>query len=181
MKTKRLDYAVPRQAALARLILAQRDFQSALRAVELVLERVKSQNDPLFEPLEHAAVICYARPFCGGRSFKRIPGRYDVFDDPARKQMHDYLITHRHEIVAHTNQQVHIVSMVPAGGRVSWNAGRNLGIIAFGEHIESRVLKLSVFPRFKSLCEFQRERIRAHVDEERAAIFPPTRQAPNAT
>jgi hypothetical protein len=172
VKSVTLNWSSPRHGQLARLILAERDFSAALRAVEHVIEHVTDPRDPLLDALECAAAICYARPFLAGRSHARISAKYERFDDDNQKTLHSFILKHRDEYAAHTNDKAHTVSIVLMKGKqAKWNTGH--GTIAnHGQSVEFQTLRPEAYPLFKALCEFQLQRIGADIEKEKDELFP---------
>jgi hypothetical protein len=162
----KLDCRNGRHAALARMILAERDIKNALGSLKLLRERVTAQHDPLFTPLEHAGVISYSRPFSGPH---KVSSRYEQFDDNVFTQLHTGLLSYRNEIVAHSDEKVQSVVVIPSGGTISWDGGS--GIIAIGQRIESPSLTFEVLPFFEKLCECQIDRLAEHILSERSALL----------
>lgn len=163
MKVIPIDRNDPRQRRLARLILGRNSIQSAEHAARYIVENIKEQKHPLFSPLEAAAVICYARPFTTGGG--RIPGKFAKIPEPTLQSVHDELISHRHKSIAHSDEDLNLVVVVPPGKRVK--AGNLEGVTnGFGVGARSQTILLPVFPAVVALCKFQIDHLNAEIEEK---------------
>jgi hypothetical protein len=117
---------------LYRLVTARSDVTAALRATELMLTSVKKLGDELYDPLWHAIVISYARPFTQNKPHGALPARWTKFDEDRLQLTHDSLIDDRKKFVAHGDAEVRKVQILPPGiyfGEVGPNAG--IGVSVF--------------------------------------------------
>jgi hypothetical protein len=138
-----LDSGNPEHLSLARLILARRDINQALKVGTLIVERISSEKDELFEPLSCAAVIWYARPFVKSRGHRRFPGGYETgFPSPAQKKIHDGLIEHRNRFEAHADKDFHEVTLVHKGTTIEFADGARF---AWGVH-RLQIRKIAALP-----------------------------------
>ena len=168
-----LDLADKRHRALKRLMLARRDIDAARDAINYLIVRVKSEKHPLFDPLSCAAVIYYAKPFIHCRECPSLPRKYSVFPEEEMHSLHDAVIEHRNKVVAHSDEDVNLVSLIPKGSEVTWAGGKGKGIVScHGDSFRFRYLALRVFPFFKKLCDFQLSRLRQHISLEKEELFP---------
>jgi len=168
-----LDQANPRHRVFIRLILARRDWDAALASLEYLLEQRMPRENPLFYALTAAAVVCYARPFLGGRSHARIPGTYEKFTDPAMRADHKRLLVHRHFVIAHTNEKKHKVSLIPKGTVFEWHGGKGRGtLVSHGEMIQCPELAPAASGPFERLVSFQLSRLKEHIENQKNELFP---------
>lgn len=168
-----LDATNPRHRALKRLILGRKDIESALAAINYIIDNVKGLQDPMFDPLNCAAVICYARPFIGRRECPSLPNKFCQFSDSKLQRLHTDVIGLRNAFFAHRDVNENKVSIIPKGTQISWADGKGRGVvISHGDYTQSRCLTLASFPLFRALCTFQSERLREHITREKTALFP---------
>jgi hypothetical protein len=122
--------------------------------------------------LECAAVVCYSRPFIQCRSTGRISANYEKFEDENHRKLHAFILDHRNAFGAHSDMEKNVVEIALVKGKLAkWDTGQ--GTIAnHGQFIESQTVHLQVFPLFKSLCEFQLDRITTDVEAEKDRLFP---------
>lgn len=168
-----LDAANPRHRALKRLILGRRDIEAALAAITYVIQEVKTLQDRMFDPLNCAAVICYSRPFVGRKKYPALPKKYSEFSEEKLRQLHTDVIVLRNTFFAHRDETENKVLIIPKGTEITWGNGKGKGIaISHGDYTQGRCLTLASFPLFKALCEFQSARLKQHITQEKAVLFP---------
>jgi hypothetical protein len=166
-----LDSTNPQHKELARLALAKNDIQAARTGAIYVSEKITHPNDPLFTPMSCAMAVCYSRPFIIRRNHVSLPQRYSRFLSAKLRSAHNYLIEHRNSFEAHRDEELNTVSLIPAGTEFAWEGGSGV-LASHGEYISSRFLNLDSFPIFISLFDFQIERIREKLQEQKDQLFP---------
>ncbi|MFL6597006.1 MAG: hypothetical protein ACJ8KF_03475 [Chthoniobacterales bacterium] len=171
--TIELDRDNPRHRALARLVIANRDWSAAAEVLRYIVINVKNSYDPLYYPLTAAAVVCYARPFLGGRSHSRISRAFERFPENVKRANHERLLTYRSVVIAHANDEKHEVTLIQKGTVIDWDNGKGKGTLTeHSEMIRGPELARGTIPHFLHLVEFQLERIKAAIDRETDALFP---------
>jgi len=97
-----------------------------------------------------------------------------AFQDVALKELHDHLLTHRNEVIAHSDDTVQPVILLPKGAKMMCEVNGEKCELTLAEHcdwVETPRLGLDRFPLFKSLCEFQLQRIKTHAASEMNIVF----------
>src|SRR5262245_27999939 len=119
-----LDPNNSKQQSLARLVVAKNDIKDARKVAQLIVDRITSEKDELFEPLACATVIWYARAFASADGYPRISGRYETgFRRPDHKKIHDGLIEHRNRSAAHSDKDYTEVTLVHKGTTIEFADG----------------------------------------------------------
>lgn len=173
MKSIQLDTNDPKHRVLSRLILARQDWNAARSAVLYVIENITSINDPLFEAMSCASVICYSRPFIGRREYPSIPGKYTSFNRVDLKRIHGNIVDFRNEFVAHRDAKLSPVTIIPKGSEITFQSTGAKGILtSHGDYISSHHLGLEVFPVFRELIDLQIDRIKLSISKTKEALFP---------
>lgn len=109
-----------------RLAVARSDIFAAWKTVGLLAEQVKEMGDPLYEPLFHAIVASYARPFKESKPYGPLPARWGRFADPRLQDAHDVLLRARDRHVAHSDAVVREVHVLPPGSTLGGFRTANL-------------------------------------------------------
>jgi hypothetical protein len=168
-----LDDKNERHRALIRLILARRDWDATTASLRYLIEHSIVRENPLFYALTAAAVVCYARPFLGGRSHARIPGKYEKFPDAMMRSSHQILLLHRNSVVAHANDEKHKITLMPKGMVLEWAGGKGRGtLVGHGEMIQCPELAPRSLVPANELVEFQLSRLEEHIEAEKNELFP---------
>lgn len=148
--------AEPRHRALARLAIAKRDIEQARTMAVLVMDRIKTVDDPYFQPLFCAMVESYSRPFAQVQNSPGLPHSFSKFGDAHLRAAHDSLLQHSCECTAHAN--------------AGWNCrSEEEGSLActlkgIGFEPSGGTLPLNAFPLIHQLCSIQIERLRQRID-----------------
>jgi len=103
---------------LHRLIVAQSDINAARNAWQLLKSNPTQPGHSVHTSLMAAMVISYARPFVSSESFGILPRKWSTYPDSRYQKNHDALLKARNEIVAHSEQSVRKVMIVPPGVRM---------------------------------------------------------------
>jgi hypothetical protein len=99
-----LDPDNPQHRQFGRLVIVGEDIKKARATARLIVERINSVRDEIFDPLSCATVIWYARPFTQAKEYPAIPKRYAKFSFPTFQKIHDRLILQRNLFEAHMDQ-----------------------------------------------------------------------------
>jgi hypothetical protein len=152
-----------------RLVLAHSDIDSAYRTCELFGEKVALAekhnyeptagfSNPLYSPLVEAIVISYARPFTDNRGIGILPKKWSQFPDARLLQAHQMILRYRNQLVAHSDQEVRRIQIMPPNGsrfpnRKGYTAlGPGFTVRGFG-------IRLSQVEVFYKLCGYQGQRL----------------------
>lgn len=100
---------------LHRLIVAQSDVSEAFQAWETYVETLPLENYALRRALLSAIVISYCRPFTSNEGFGVLPAKWSHYSDARHRKWHDQLLKARNEVIAHSDQAIRQVTIVPAG------------------------------------------------------------------
>ena len=102
-----------------RFALANNDLRSALYTCDYFIALITNQNLKTV-PLElsqafiPAIILSYCRPFSGG-SIGELPGKWTKFADETLRKTHHEMVSWRHNHYAHSDPNVHSVSIIPDG------------------------------------------------------------------
>jgi hypothetical protein len=130
------------------LTIARSDITAALKACDLMIQHVKEIGNDLYQPLFHALVIAYARPFSKNRPLGPLPSEWSKFSNPAFQQMHNDLVSARNQFIAHSDEEIRKVYIYPPG--TSLPAGYTAGGVVIA--INTLVYDISEFHLMKQLC-----------------------------
>lgn len=97
---------------LCRLIVALSDIGNAKRLSEFIVDNITMGNQ-LWEPLQDATIISYARPFTKNEPYGPLPKKWLKFQSDSMKRLHDELIELRHQTIAHSDAAVRHVYVYP--------------------------------------------------------------------
>jgi hypothetical protein len=100
---------------LIKLALAFQDITAALQACDLMLERKPGLGTPLYDALNSAIVISYARPFTDNKPLGPLSNRWSRFENSRHRELHDDLLRTRKRLVAHSDASERVVRVVPRG------------------------------------------------------------------
>lgn len=147
--------AEPRHRALARLAIAKRDIEQARTMAALVMDTIKTVDDPYFQALFCAMVESYSRPFAQVQNSPGLPRSFSKFSDSRFQTAHNSLLQHLCECTAHAN--------------TGWDQGAEgekalAGSAAVETDTNAGTPPLSSFPLVHQLCSLQIERLRQRID-----------------
>jgi hypothetical protein len=156
--------AEPRHHALARLAIAKRDIEQARTMAALVMDTVKTVNDPYFQALSNATVTAYSRPFLQTKTWPGLPQIFSKLTDPHLQAVHDDLVEARNGPGAQKDSDWNTDSSTP-NRLAPFMEGGEAGAGQQGETVlQRRTLPLSCFPLIHQLCSLQIERLRKRID-----------------
>ena len=133
-----------------RLVIAEDDIRKARETALLVVERLASIQDELFDPLSCATVIWYARPFTQAKEYPAIPKRYTKFSSRSYQKVHDRLSVQRNLFEAHIDKSATEVFLIRKAPPV---------VHSHSHFIATDFLVPRAFPGIVKLCDFQLERL----------------------
>ena len=137
----------------------------------MIIDRIKSVQDELFDLLSCATVIWYARPFTQAKEYPPIPERFAKFSFPTFRKIHDRLIRQRNLFEAHMDQAATEVFLIRKGAPIMVGDSR----IEAPSHVHliaTDYLVPGAFPGIVRLCDFQLERLSVAIDKLRDRLFP---------
>jgi hypothetical protein len=137
----------------------------------LITERIASVQDGLFDPLSCATVIWYARPFTQAKGYPAIPERFAKFSSPLYQKAHDRLVRQRNVFEAHMDTAATEVFLIRKEAPISAGDSR-LEVCSDSHFVVTDVFVPRAFARVVELCDFQLERLVAHIAELKGRLFP---------
>jgi hypothetical protein len=143
------DSRSAKKKELYQLAIARSDITEAMTTCELIIQHVKDMGDRLYQPLFHAIVVSYARPFTRNRPHGRLPTEWSKFTDPNFQEAHDALIRARDKYIAHSDEEVRQVLIFSPGARIG-EIGYRAGDISLT--VQTMGFPLSWFPPIRDLC-----------------------------
>ena len=166
-----LDPGNSQHRQFGRLIIAEDDIRKARKAALLIVNRVASVQDDLFDPLSCATVIWYARPFTDSKKYPAIPERYTKFPFRTYQKIHDRLILQRNRFEAHMDQVATEVFLIRKEAPIT-SDGLHLDVHSHSHFVATDYLVPRAFPGILRLCDFQLERLAVAVDKLKVRLFP---------
>jgi hypothetical protein len=134
---------------LYKLAVARSDITAALKTCNLLIQHVKEIGDNLYQPLFHAIVIAYARPFTRNKPLGPLPSEWSRFSNSALQQMHNNLVSARRQFIAHSDEKIRKVYIYPPGTLIGATGLRSAGVsIAISTHAYG----ISKFYLIRRLC-----------------------------
>jgi hypothetical protein len=133
-----------------------------------MIEHVKDMGDKLYQPLFHAIVVSYARPFTGNRPHGRLHAEWSTFSDPYFQEAHDKIIKARHQYIAHSDEEIRKVLIFPPGARIG-ETGYRAGDLSLT--VRTLGFPLEWFPPIRDLCRDLGGRLNARVDSLLAELY----------
>lgn len=105
-----------------KLVLADKDVRTALYTCDALIELIMDWKGKVL-PFEVAEafiatiVVSYSRPFVqASNSFPGgLPKKWHKFPTPELRDIHKEMLTHRHSLFAHTDPDVHRITILPDG------------------------------------------------------------------
>lgn len=157
-----------RKLRLHKLLLARSDFRVAAAACSLVKAEVKGFQDPLYFHLLTSAVVAYAKPFVQSKS-GTLSGQWSRFSDARLSTVHSKAIRARHEVIAHNDEKVRRVWIVPQSDIDQPEMMK--GASGVGIKIEGYVFGAPFFSDLADLCSFQASRISTAIEADMEALY----------
>jgi hypothetical protein len=140
-----------------RLLFAAQDMAECSGAIDFLMEKSDIPGD-VRRALETGAVVAYARPWLASNTIGAL-GEHWLPDESAERALHDVLIIDRHQVYAHTDEEVEARWVSGA----QWEAGtlrKPTPILPAW-----RPLSLDRLPEIAKLAESQKDRFIAGVAE----------------
>ena len=166
-----LDPDNPQHQQFGRLVIAHGDIKKAAQTAVLIINRVRSLEDELFDPLSCATVIWYARPFIASDEAPGIPEKFSRFQTESHRELHKRLISHRNRFTAHMDEDVNEVYLIRKEAPIMVGDSR-LEVMSHSPFVETKYLTPVVFIRIVELCNFQLDRLWADISELKPRLFP---------
>jgi hypothetical protein len=134
---------------LYRLAVARSDIRAAKTTCDLLIQHVEGLGDDLYQPLFHAIVIAYARPFTRNKPLGPLPAEWSKFSNAHFQETHDELIKARHQFIAHSDEEIRKAIIFPPGAPVG-----KTGLKSGGVSISIRTIAFptSQFHHIRNLC-----------------------------
>jgi hypothetical protein len=146
---------------LHRLVVARSDINEALEVARHIINHVSDERDPLWVPLQDAALVAYARPFTSNRPFGNLPSRYEKFGSPQLQDLHQQILELRHKTIAHSDAEIRSVIVVPRGVPFGPESiGTPGGVV-----VRTRKLPISLFKDIEAICLDLGRRLNQDADE----------------
>ncbi len=155
--------------ALYRLCVARSDLLSARTTATLLRETVEGIPYPdylgheLFFPLLQASAIAYGRPFSRNTPLGRIPSNFARFSEPELSTTHELLLELRNKFVAHSDQLLRDVEIIPPGYRITPDTPPSVG---FGTSVRNRGISLEQLKNIEVVANEVGRRVDAAVREQ---------------
>ena len=145
----RPDSRSTKKKALYQLVVARSDITAAMTTCDLMIHHVQGLGDHLYQPLFHAIVIAYARPFTHNKPLGPLSVQWSTFSNTPFQETHDELIRARHQFIAHSDEETRRVDIFPPGARVG-----ETGLTSGGVSISIRTIAFptSRFHHIRDLC-----------------------------
>jgi hypothetical protein len=134
---------------LYQLAIARSDITEAMTTCDIMVEHVKDMGSKLYQPLFHAIVVSYARPFTGNRPHGRLPAEWSKFPDPYFQEAHDKIIKARNQYIAHSDEEIRKVLIFPPGAPIG-ETGYRAGDLSLT--VRTMGFPLEWFPPIRDLC-----------------------------
>jgi hypothetical protein len=154
---------------LYQLAIARSDITEAMTTCDLMIQHVKDMGDKLYQPLFHAIVVSYARPFTKNQPHGRLPTEWSKFSDPYFQEAHDKIIKARHQYIAHSDEEIRKVLIFPPGARIG-ETDYKVGDISLT--VRTLGFPLSWFPPIRDLCLDLGGRLDKRVNSLLAELYP---------
>ena len=143
------DSRAAKKKELYQLAVARSDITGAMATCDFMIQHVKDLGDKLYQPLFHAMVIAYARPFTRNHPHARLPAEWTKFAEPHFQEAHDALISARDKYIAHSDEEVRQVLIFPPGAPFG-DTGLKTGDVSLT--VRTMGFPLSWFPSIRDLC-----------------------------
>jgi hypothetical protein len=162
------DSRAAKKKELYQLAIARSDITAAMTTCDLIIQHVKELGSDLYQPLFHAMVIAYARPFTHNKPLGRLPGEWSKFSDPHFQEAHDALIRSRHQYIAHSDEEIKKVLIFPHGAALGETGLKSGGISLT---VKTMGFPLSWFPYIRNLCLDLGSRLDVRVNNLLAELY----------
>jgi hypothetical protein len=153
---------------LYQLAIARSDITEAMTTCDLIIQHVRDMGDKLYLPLFHAIVVSYARPFTQNRPHGRLSAEWATFSDPHFQEAHDKLIKARNQYIAHSDEEIRKVLILPSGAPIG-ETGLRAGDISLT--VRTLGFSLSWFPSIHDLCLDLGSRMETRVNSLLAELY----------
>ncbi len=131
-------------------------------------KHVKGFGHPLYFHLYSSAVVAYAKPFVQSKSGP-LPSQWKKFEHSWMLKIHDDAIRARHEVVAHNDDQVRKIWIVPPGAASPEIVEGPISGLSF--KIETYYVPGGFFSALAQVCDYQIYRLNAAIDEDVAGLY----------
>ncbi len=153
---------------LYKLALARSDFAVCRKACGVLLENVQGFDHPLYFHLYSSAVIAYAKPFVQSKSGP-LPSQWKKFEHSWMLGIHDDAIRARHEVIAHNDDQVRKIWIVPPGAASPEIIEGPISGLSF--KIETYYVPGGFFSALFQLCDYQIYRLNSAIEEDLESLY----------
>lgn len=165
----------PQKKMLVKLAVARTDILAACQVCDLLIQHKPDPHESLYAALNSALVVAYGRPFTTNKPLGALPAKWGRFANARHQELHEDLLRHRHQWIAHSDVGDRKVMIVPAGSR-----------LAPGEHplhaaiaVETAMFADDVIPEIRNLCSDLYQRLHNETEKLVDAIYPPGFYAPS--
>ena len=166
-----LDPNNPEHRQFGRLVIAEGDIRKARSTALLIIERITSIQDELFDPLSCATVIWYARPFTRAKGYPAIPERFSKFSSDLYQKAHDRLMKQRNLFEAHMDKAATEVFLIRKEAPISAGDSR-LEVTSDSHFVVTDFFAPRAFAGVVEICDFQLARLSDHITQLKARLFP---------
>ncbi|KLD78633.1 hypothetical protein ACFOPN_07250 [Xanthomonas hyacinthi] len=132
-------------------------------------EYVQGPDHPLYFHLFSSSVVAYAKPFVDNKSFGSLPKEWRKFEHPWMSQVHNDAIKARHEVIAHNDDKVRKMWVLPPGAMPPGALAAAANGLSL--KIEGYYVGGGFFISLAHLCDYQIYRLNHAVDEELCALY----------
>jgi hypothetical protein len=169
------EFRSAKKKQLYQLAVARSDIKDAMTTCELLIQHVEGLGDKLYQPLFHAIVMAYARPFTRNQPLGPLPAEWSKFSNPHFQETHDDLIKSRHQFIAHSDEEIRKVIIFPPGASLG-----KTGLKSGGVSISIRTIafRISKFHDIRDLCHDLGSRLDKRVNAVVTELYT-NRKLPN--
>jgi hypothetical protein len=153
---------------LYKLAVARSDITSAMDTCGLMINNVGHLGHDLYEPLFHAIIIAYARPFTRNKPLGPLSKEWPNFSNPDFQETHDELIKARHQFIAHSDEEVRRVEIFPHGSPIQ-ETGLKSGNVGIG--VRTIAFPLPRFEHIRALCYDLGYRLNSRIEDLLAELY----------
>jgi hypothetical protein len=164
-----LQTRTERKKKLYKLIVALKDIVAARHACAMFGQMVDSVGNDLYQPLLHAVVICYSKPFVENKGLGPLPGRWRKFANPDWQHSHDQLLEMRHKLIAHNDLDTVTVQIIPPG--VGFYGPPKEGRLGVSWAVRDIALAPETFRTIWHTIEDLRIRLMKAIEEEMLVLY----------
>ena len=149
---------------LWRYIYAKQHIVDAAKSIDLCLNNTDTTQHPFYKSFTTAAIVSYAAPFIVNKKIGQLTGEFEKFINPTLQKFHLNIIDGRNAFYAHIDP----TRLAPVRIQISIIPRLESIQLQYSTSHYTKLLKRNELKTFKTLCEFQANRL----DEAVATIMP---------